>query len=216
MIRWLMMTWLLMVGLQSTGGPVGGAATAVAGPTYTVDGQLKFPADYREWVFLSSGVDMSYSPAAASAHPVFDNVFVNPAAYKVFMKTGTWPDGSMFMLENRGSDSNHSINTRGQTQGAEVTGMEIHVKDSRLKGGWGFYGFGKGGVSAKLIERPASCYTCHEQHGAVDTTFVQFYPTLLGVAKEKGTLSAEYLKDEAAPAAAPAASATTPAATPAK
>ncbi len=191
-----------MAGFQSTG-VSGGAATAVAGPTYTADGQLKFPADYREWVFLSSGVDMSYTRAAATAaHPVFDNVFVNPAAYKVFMKTGTWPNGSLFMLENRGSESNHSINTRGLTQGAEVTGMEVHVKDSsRLKGGWGFYGFGKGGVSAKMIERPAVCYSCHEQHGAVDTTFVQFYPTMMGVAKEKGTLSAEYLKDEAATAA---------------
>ena len=212
-----MMSWLLMAGLQSTGGAVGGAAAAVAGPTYTADGQLKFPADYREWVFLSSGVDMSYSPAAtASAHPVFDNVFVNPAAYKVFMKTGTWPDGTMFMLEIRGSESNHSINVRGHTQAPAVNGMEVHVKDSsRLKGGWGFYNFGKGGESAKLIERPAACYTCHEAHGAVDTTFVQFYPTLIGVAKDKGTLSAEYLKDEAA-AAGPSAGATAPAATPAK
>jgi hypothetical protein len=206
MVRWLMMTWFLMGGLQTTGAPGGGAGAAVVGPTYTADGQLKFPADYREWVFLSSGVDMSYTPAAtASAHPVFDNVFVNPAAYKVFTKTGTWPDGTMFMLEIRGSESNHSINVRGQTQAPEVNGMEVHVKDSsRLKGGWGFYGFGKGGPSAKLIERPANCYSCHEQHGAVDTTFVQFYPTLMGVAKEKGTLSAEYLKDEAAAVQTPA------------
>jgi hypothetical protein len=29
----------------------------------------------------------------------------------------------------------------------------------------------------------------------VDTTFVQFYPTLLPVAKEKGTLSAGYVKE---------------------
>jgi aspartate oxidase len=32
----------------------------------------------------------------------------------------------------------------------------------------------------------------------VDTTFVQFYPTLLPIAKEKQTLSASYLKEEAA------------------
>jgi aspartate oxidase len=34
----------------------------------------------------------------------------------------------------------------------------------------------------------------------VDTTFVQFYPTLLPIAQKKGTLSAEFLKDEAAAA----------------
>jgi len=49
-----------------------------------------------------------------------------------------------------------------------------------------------------MVPKDASCYSCHEQHAAVDTTFVQFYPTLLPIAKQKGTLSAAYLKDEAA------------------
>jgi hypothetical protein len=31
----------------------------------------------------------------------------------------------------------------------------------------------------------------------VDTTFVQFYPTLLPIAQKQATLSAGYLKDEA-------------------
>jgi len=31
----------------------------------------------------------------------------------------------------------------------------------------------------------------------VDTTFVQFYPTLLEIAKRKNTLSTVYLKEEA-------------------
>jgi len=38
----------------------------------------------------------------------------------------------------------------------------------------------------------------HQAHVAVDTTFVQFYPTLLPLAKAKGTLSAAYLKESAA------------------
>jgi hypothetical protein len=37
---------------------------------------------------------------------------------------------------------------------------------------------------------------CHEQHGAVDTTFVQFYPTLMPKAQEMKTLAAAYLADE--------------------
>ena len=53
-------------------------------------------------------------------------------------------------------------------------------------------------MSAKAIARPASCYTCHEEHGAVDTTFVQFYPTLLDAAEKHKTLSAAYLKESAA------------------
>ena len=44
----------------------------------------------------------------------------------------------------------------------------------------------------------ADCYSCHTEHGAVDTTFVQFYPTLLPIAEHKGTLSAAYQKETAA------------------
>jgi hypothetical protein len=170
-------------------------AAASDGPNYTVDGELKMPERYREWIFLSSGVDMSYSPNAAMAgHSMFDNVFVNPAAYRVFQKTGTWPDKTTLVLEVRGAEGPSSINKRGHSQSSEIMGMEMHVKDAHLEGGWGFYEF-TGGGSAKLIKRPAGCYQCHEGHGAVDTTFVQFYPTMLDVAKAKGTLSADYLKE---------------------
>ena len=50
-------------------------------PQYTNDAQLKLPENYREWIYLSSGFDMSYSKAAMSGmqdHHTFDNVFVNP------------------------------------------------------------------------------------------------------------------------------------------
>src|SRR3546814_8069302 len=46
-------------------------------------------ADYREWVYLSSGLDMSYNPKAmASPSPMFDNTFVNPESYRAFVRTG--------------------------------------------------------------------------------------------------------------------------------
>jgi Cytochrome P460 len=197
-----MLVSFVVAGVQPAAAPKAAAKPVADGPQYTADGQMKFPANYREWVFLSSGVDMSYTAdAMAMDHSMFDNTFVNPLAYREFMKTGTWPEGTMIMLENRRGEGNHSINKRGQTQSAEVMGAEVHVKDSaHIKGGWGFFGFHDTG-SGKLIERPADCYTCHEAHAAVDTTFVQFYPTLMPVAKAKGTLSKEYLKDEAAGAA---------------
>jgi len=82
------------------------AKSTVAGPEYTHDGQLKFPEHYREWVYLTSGFDMSYNPGAqAASHHVFDTVFVNPEAYRAFIQTGTWPDGTSLVLENRGAES---------------------------------------------------------------------------------------------------------------
>src|SRR5260370_40125669 len=111
-----------------------GAAAPGDGSRYAADGQLKFPAEYREWVYLTSGLDMSYAPkAAAATHSVFDNVFVNPSAYRAFLKTGKWPEGSILVLENRGAEGSRSINTRGQTQSIAPMGIERQVKDAQLK-----------------------------------------------------------------------------------
>ncbi len=167
-------------------------------PTYTSDGRLKPPTDYREWIYLTSGLDMSYTPRVAGMEnmSMFDNVFVNPEAYRAFLQTGTWPDKTMLVLEVRGAESKASINKSGHFQSTEQMGTEVHVKDAS-HGGWAFYSLDDGGAG-KLIPKDAACYSCHQDHAAVDTTFVQFYPTLLPLAKAKGTLSAAYLKEIAA------------------
>jgi len=158
-------------------------------PQYTSDGMMKMPTHYREWVFLSSGLAMTYGPAGqtdAQGNPHFDNVFVQPEAYRSFLKSGVWPDKTILVLEVRNSDSHVSINTGGRVQ-TDIAAVEVHVKDqSRFKGGWAFFAFQKSDT-AKLIPETANCYSCHGEHGAVDTTFVQFYPTLIEVAKQKGS-----------------------------
>ena len=167
-------------------------------PAYTTDGRLIVPTDYREWIFLSSGLDMSYNEkAAASDQPAFDNVFVNPEAYRVFQQTGTWPDKTQLVTEVRGSTGKGSINRHGHFQNGDIQGIEIHVKDvSRFDGGWAFFDV-EGNTPPAKLPATAACYACHRDHAAVDTTFVQFYPTLLPIAQKKATLSAAYLKDEA-------------------
>jgi Cytochrome P460 len=172
-------------------------------PTYTSDGSLRLPANYREWIYLTSGIDMSYAASAPGAppptHSIFDNVFVNPSSYRRFLDTGTWPDGTSLVLEVRSAEDPISINKRGHTQSAEIRGVEVHVKD---KGKWLFYDVTGKDPIGKVIPPPADCYTCHQDHAAVDTTFVQFYPTLLPLARQKNTLSPAYLKDLASPPAA--------------
>jgi hypothetical protein len=116
------------------------------------------------------------------------------------VETGTWPDKTMLVLEVRGAEGKGSINQKGNYQGTETMGVEVHIKDEgRIPGKWAFYGFDDG-KTAKMIPMSMSCYSCHAEHAAVDTTFVQFYPTLLPIAKAKGTLSASYQKEVAAPA----------------
>jgi hypothetical protein len=167
-----------------------------AGPEYTSDGQLRLPRQYREWVYLSSGFDMSYNPAMQMDHHMFDNVFVNPEAWRAFLASGTWPDKTMLVLEARGAEGKGSINQKGNFQSEAVMGLEVHVKDqARFAGKWAFFGFSGGAGTAKMTPQTENCYSCHSDHGAVDTTFVQFYPTLMPIAKEKGTLDAGYKKE---------------------
>lgn len=168
-------------------------------PSYTDAGELRFPEHYREWVYLSTGFDMSYNPAMDMDHHMFDNVFVNPEAYQSFLQSGTWPDKTIFVLEARKAESKGSINQVGHYQGSSLMGLEIHIKDeSHFPGKWAFFGFDDGKLG-KIFPASASCYSCHQQHAAVDTTFVQFYPTLLPLATSKHTLSDAYVKESAAP-----------------
>lgn len=169
-------------------------------PEYTKDNQMVLPSHYREWIFLSAGLGMFYGPAenlSGDRAQTFDNVFVTPDAYQSFLQTGKWPEKTMFALEVRRSASKGSINNAGHYQ-SDVEGVEVEVKDSsRFPGnGWAFFGFGKGSV-AKMIPTSGTCYTCHPAKGAVDNTFVQFYPTLLPIAKQKGTLNPAYVAAEA-------------------
>jgi hypothetical protein len=188
------------LGLAILGGGAGVAdpeRTPASGtPVYDGEGRLVPPGDYREWVFLSSGMDMSYSerPAMADAH-MFDNVFAPRAAYDGFSRTGVWPDKTVLIAEHRGAVSKGSINKFGQFQTGEVMGVEAHVKDqARFKGGWGFFSF-EGGRPARQIPYAAACYACHQAHAAADTTFVQFYPTLLPIARKLGTLNPSYVAE---------------------
>lgn len=168
------------------------AESSSQGPQYTQDGQLRRPANYREWIFLSSGLGMTYGPANASSNaraPRFDNVFVRPESYQSFLKTGRWPDKTMFVLEIRQSSSEGSINRGGHFQ-SEVVAVEVEVKDeTRFPEKSAFFGFEGQAQTAKAFARSA-CLSCHIANGAVDNTFVQFYPTLIDIAKAKGTFSA--------------------------
>jgi len=174
-------------------------AAGASAPAYAANGDMLPIANYREWVYLSTGMDMNYNPKAmAMDHSMFDNVFVNPEAYRSFVATGTWPDKTVMALEVRKGQSKGSINQRGQFQGEEILGFEVHVKDeARFPGGWAFFDFDSPQKNGTLIPSGAPCYSCHLQHGAVNTTFVQFYPTLLPIARAKGTLSPEFVKEEA-------------------
>lgn len=180
----LVATWTFALSAQQTDGPKYAQGT----------NNLLRPTDYREWVFIGSSLGLNYpAPGAALGPDQFNNVFVNPSSYREFMKTGKWPDKTIWVLEFRGVGKESVANRTGQFQ-TSIVGFEANVKDSRFPDGWGYFGFRAGETSASPLsgDTVKRCIDCHTTHTAVERTFVQFYPTLLEVAKKMGTVKKDY------------------------
>ena len=159
-------------------------------PRYDEKGQLLRPDDYREWMFLSAGFGMNYSPEPGS-HEMFTNVFVQRWADDEFVKSGKWPEQSMFVIDERDAASRSSINQKGHYQ-TDLMGLAVEVKDSaRNPDKWAYYAFGDENKSAGAMPHGNPCWSCHDAHAAVEHTFVQFYPTLKPVAKKFGAYNEE-------------------------
>lgn len=189
MRRVLTLAVLLIAAVALLWHPAQRAAAPDNFPRYTQDGKLLMPAHYREWIFLSSGLGMTYAKGASDDNPMFTNVYVQPEAYHAFLQTGQWPDKTVLVLEIYTSATEGSINKGGHYQVAPMGGIEAHVKDSSRPGHpWKFYGFDEKSETAEAHPEGNACTQCHVKSGAVEDTFVQFYPTLLPVARAKGTL----------------------------
>ncbi len=173
--------------------------TASPAAQFTSDGKLVRPEGYRRWVYVSSGFGMSYNPGAGgNGAPAFTNVFVAPEAYDYFQAHGTWPDKTMFVLEIYGSTSHGSINQKGSYQ-QSLVGLDVEVKDeSRFPDKWAYFGFSNAEKTASAVTPGKNgCWNCHDQNAAVEHSFVQFYPELLKVARDKGTIKPKvHLEDK--------------------
>jgi Cytochrome P460 len=154
-------------------------------PNYTADGKLVMPGNYRDWFFLTSGLGMNYS-TGVSAHPMFTNVFVPRESYAEFKATGKWPDKTQFVIEMVQPATHGSINKGGHYQNT-LMGWDVEVKDSTRPQPWSYYALDAKDKSADPVGSTA-CLKCHTANAAVENTFVQFYPTLLDFAVEKGLI----------------------------
>ncbi|HUK24417.1 MAG TPA: cytochrome P460 family protein [Terriglobales bacterium] len=158
-------------------------------PQFTKDNQLVRPENYREWIFLSAGLGMSYSPMNMNHEPLFTNVFVPRWAYRAFLASGKWPDKVMFVVEERNSTSKGSIVKEGHFQ-TDLEGIGVEVKDeARFPEKWAYFSFGENKTAGANPKQ--GCWECHENHAAVEHTFVQFYPTLKPVAQKFGTYNSQ-------------------------
>ncbi|MBS1790695.1 MAG: cytochrome P460 family protein [Acidobacteria bacterium] len=143
------------------------------------------PEGYREWVFVGSSTGLNYSPNPAPSSSTsgtdFKNVYINPSSYREFVKTGTFPEGTVMVLEIAQAANKNEPGLQGSFASKYVA-LEASVKDSkRFPGGWAYFGFTDrdGNLRAKAQPFPDSaCLACHQVKAATDRVFTQFYPVL--------------------------------------
>lgn len=113
---------------------------------------LMFPVDYRQWVYLSSGLNMQYKgepqPVCKEGKcpPLFENVFVPRDAYDEFVSKRVWPAGTVMVLERRCSAENVSIDTTGSTQEKLFL---VAASQKTIQNSWNYYLFGMGDLTCQ-------------------------------------------------------------------
>ena len=126
---------------SATGADIGAAA-------YTREGELVRPEGFREWVFIGAPLTPHGLNGGKAGFPEYHHVYVNPDAYAVYRRTGTFPDGTVIAKElvllKPGTHADGSLDApsgRGYF-GDRFHGMDVMVKDSRRYGetqGWAFF-----------------------------------------------------------------------------
>jgi hypothetical protein len=150
-------------------------------PRFAEGNQLARPEGFREWMFVGSNLNMGYSEGPATKESRFHNIYIQPEAYRQYAATGKFPDKTMMVMEVIAAGTNASINKKGQFED-KALGIEVALKDEkRFSEKWAYFNFiGSGGAplaQAKPFAKEA-CWKCHNEHGASDNVFVQFYPVL--------------------------------------
>jgi len=167
-------------------------AQGIVEASFTAEGAVKKPANWRRWVFVGSPITPNGLNGGAAPFPEFHNVYVEPTAFRHYQATGEWPEGTQIAKElvlvrennNAENGSTAEVSGVGYQQG-EFVGLELAVKDntrfSNMPGGWAYFSFGHQAqpYNATSEAFPAeACNACHEASADTDFVFTQFYPVI--------------------------------------
>lgn len=119
--------------------------------------------------------DALFDPGSPGA---FGVVTMEPTAYRSFMETGRFAEGSMFHLTFHGTVRDVELSPGGFATGPALA-SEIHLRDAELfPDGFNFFTFGNGQTAAAAVPLPNDCVTCHMANADHEGVFTQFYPAM--------------------------------------
>jgi hypothetical protein len=148
-------------------------------PEYDASGALLRPRDFEHWMFVGANIGMSYSQEDSKGPGEFHSIYMQREAYAEYVKTGKFPEKTMFVLAVYDPQQKVSINKSGYFEG-DLAGMAASVKDhERFPEGWAYYAFDSAAPGAKAAASPKPmCFDCHDRHADDDHVFVQFHTVL--------------------------------------
>jgi len=169
------------------------AQTQRSAAVFSSDGKLELPTGFRKWVFLGSPLTPNALNGGKAGFPEYHNVYVEEKNLDAYLKTGTFPEGTVLVKElTRVLDPTFPDGSRTEPSGrgyfnGVFNGIDLSVKDSKRfakTNGWGYFTYGHHPEPYDKIaeEAPATeCASCHIANVAkTDMTWVQFYPILHG------------------------------------
>lgn len=159
---------------------------------FNAQDELLRPTGYREWIYIGAPLTPNDMNDGKAAFPEFHNVYIDPASWAHWKKTGTFRDGTLIVKELVSVGSKASSSGKGYFMG-EYIGLEAVVKDSKrfpaADKHWGFFRFTTEDHNKRLkssaVMPSQSCAACHTANAQQDAIFVQHYP-VLRAAKGRG------------------------------
>jgi hypothetical protein len=174
------------IATRATGVADGGATHDVRSdelqvyPEFDATGALLRPADWEQWVFLGSALNLRYESASPPPTDTLSVVYMEPSAFRRFKATGEFREGTMTVVTAYAT-ATAGPPALGGVVPTNPVAFEMSVKDrERTPEGWGYYHFdASSAAGASARSRPRSeCFDCHDQHAETDHVFTQYYPAL--------------------------------------
>lgn len=186
---------IVVLGAVANQSMIKAANENVVAATFTSDGQVTIPQNWRSWLFIGTPLTPNALNDGKAPFPEFHNVYIEPSAFAHWQKTGKFAEGTqiakeLVLVRQKDKDEMNADGSTAEVSGigyfqGEFAGLELTVKDTRRypnePGGWAYFSFGHNAPpyaqTAKAFPTE-SCNACHEASAADDFVFTQFYPVL--------------------------------------
>ena len=164
----------------------GGVTPVAAAEAFEMkQGSLERPVGYREWIYVGTPVTPNDLNDGKAAFPEHHNVYMDPASWDHWKKTGEFRDGTVLVKELVSVGSKAAVSGNGYFQG-EYIGLEAAIKSKQHfpqePGNWAYFSFSTPDHQSLKTTADAfptaACNACHEGAAADDFVFTQYYPVL--------------------------------------